>query len=115
MRAFLALVLSLVLALGSVSMAVARGQTPMGDTLALCIDGAAVTITLDAEGNPVSTAPHLCPDCISAATAFVLPTLPGLPAPVWRTWQADTRAPAPGWQSAAALIPLARGPPALSV
>jgi hypothetical protein len=73
MRALTALFLSLVLALGSVSMAVAKGQPSMGTPVALCTDAGPVTVTLDGQGNPLPAGPHLCPDCLSAATAFVLP------------------------------------------
>lgn len=116
MRAISALLLSLVLAIASVSMAVARGQMPKGGQIELCTEAGAVTLTLDVEGSPVpSQGPHLCPDCLSAATAFDLPALIDLPAPA-QTAQtlalthcalvlAGTRGPAAH----------ARGPPALSV
>ena len=81
MRSFAALLLSLVLAVASVSMAVARGQRPMGATIALCTEAGTVTVTLDTSGNPLAAGPHLCPDCLSAATAFVLPDPCALPQP----------------------------------
>lgn len=70
MRTFTALLLSLVLAVASISMAVARGQAPMGATVELCTMYGTVTVALDADGNPLPTGPHLCPDCLSAATVF---------------------------------------------
>lgn len=115
MRALFALLLSLVLAISSVSMAVARGQAPMGDTVELCIGGAATTVTLDANGSPVSTPPHLCPDCISAASAFDLPAPLALPVPVWRERQADAGAEPRQTRAVATVFPAARGPPSLSV
>jgi len=81
MRTITALFLSLVLAIGSMAMALARGQAPMGETIALCIEGQAVTVVMDAEGNPRPMAPHLCPDCLSAPTAFALPAEFGLSTP----------------------------------
>jgi hypothetical protein len=81
MRALTALLLSLMLALASVSMAVARGQAPMGPEIELCTDAGAVTVRLDAEGNPMPDGPHLCPDCLSASTAFVMPEAGAIPAP----------------------------------
>lgn len=115
MRAFFALMLSLVLAFASVSMAVARGQEPMGDAIALCLDGTAVTVTLDADGNPISALTHLCPDCLSAATTFDLPQPVGLSAPVWRETQTDAVPAAARSYIHTAITPAARGPPVLSV
>lgn len=80
MRAITALLLSLVLAIGSMSMAVARGQAPMGAAIALCSADGVIPVVLDAQGNPQQATPrHLCPDCLSAATAFALCTAFGLP------------------------------------
>ena len=109
-----ALLLSLILAFGSVAMAVARGQAPMGDTIALCTEAGAVTVTLDAKGNPVPASPHLCPDCLSAATAFDLPA-PVVPvAPVSTARTLTLRHVALVLASTAPVQPQARGPPALS-
>jgi hypothetical protein len=115
MRVLLALFLSLILAVASVSMAVARGQAPMGASIALCTEAGAITVTLDARGNPISTPPHLCPDCLSAATVFDLPAAQSLAAQ-----EAGSRAltlPAPRLPAAmvARIVSHARGPPALSV
>lgn len=115
MRNLFALFLSLVLAVGSVSMAVAHGQTPMGDSVTICTTDGTQTVTLDRNGNPVSTSPHLCPDCLSAASAFTLlddAQLPSRPqsarlAKVHVTTLTLPSLPAPAAQ--------ARGPPALFV
>lgn len=115
MRALTALLLSLVLAVASVSMAVARGAAPMGESVALCIDGQAVTVTLDATGEPVSTPPYLCPDCVGAATAFDLPAAMSLPAPPIRTGRAKAAEPQGAQPVRFRLSLTARGPPALSV
>lgn len=80
MRAVFALILSLVLAVGSVAMAVAHGQPSMGQTLTLCSADGDVTITLDQNGQPVPEGAHLCPDCLSASTAFTLSDPVTLPA-----------------------------------
>ncbi len=96
-------------------MAVAHGQMPMGQTIALCTDAGAVTVVLDANGNPTSQGPHLCPDCLSASTAFTLAETVPLPAaPLgFRAarvgFSAETRPSLPQFTARA------RGPPALSV
>lgn len=115
MRALFALFLSFVLAIGSVSMAVAHGQMPMGDTITICTEGGTTSITLDANGNPVSPALHLCPDCLSATSA-TLPDAesgPSLPATQGRPAE-FVEAPSQKARGAR-LTPPARGPPVLFV
>lgn len=74
MRALTAFLLSLLLTVTSVTMAVARADEPMaGQTLTLCADGGTVTVTLDANGNPMPPHVHLCPDCLSAVGAATMP------------------------------------------
>lgn len=85
MRLLSALLLSLTLALSSVSMAIARGQSAQGMELTLCTPDGVQTVVLDAQGNPVPATPHLCPDCLSGVLALDLPpplALPVRPA-VW--------------------------------
>ncbi|WP_092884684.1 DUF2946 family protein [Roseicitreum antarcticum] len=60
------LLLALVLAATSVSMAVARQQAAAGMTVVICTSVGLETITLDADGNPVGPV-HLCPLCLAAA------------------------------------------------
>lgn len=62
-RALSALFLSLVLAVASVTLAVSRGQAAGLSEMVICSGGAAVTVTVDAQGNPVER-PHHCPDCL---------------------------------------------------
>lgn len=115
MRSLSALLLSLVLALASVSMAVARGQMPMGATMTLCSQGQAVTVTLDANGNPITTPPHLCPDCLSAVAALDLASAPDLSAPDHALrLPASFDTPTPR-RDAPQVAFQARGPPAFSV
>ena len=114
MRTLIGLFLSVVLAVGSISMAVAHGQMPMGQTIELCTDAGAVTVVLDANGNPTSGTPHLCPDCLSASTAFVLVNTPSLPAAPMG-FRATRIAIAPELQpSLPQVAAKARGPPVLS-
>lgn len=77
---FLGLWLSLVLALASVTLAHARGQARIGDTFVLCTGGGAVTVTLDAEGNPTGPA-HICPDMALALMAGVAAMPASVPVP----------------------------------
>lgn len=115
MRSISALLLSLVLALASVSMAVARGQAPLGATMTLCSQGAAITITLDTNGSPISLPKHLCPDCLSAFTALDQTAAPDLIAPdrLARMYSAVDAPVLPG--KTALIARKARGPPLLSV
>lgn len=111
MRASLSLLLSLLLALTSVTFATARVQEAGLTRMVVCAQGAALVMTFDAAGNPVS-APHHCPDCLSA-----------LPPPLAAT-RIAARVPLPRPLVLAfgrAVLPplgpvrasLARGPPAL--
>lgn len=79
MRALTALLLSLLLAVTSVTMATARGEAPIGQTMTLCSEGGTITVTLDANGNPVAPHAHLCPDCLSAVLAANLPAPLAIP------------------------------------
>lgn len=53
----------------SVTGAFARGQMAFGQTLQICAEGAAISITLDARGNPVKLA-QLCPECFGVAAGL---------------------------------------------
>lgn len=78
------LILALVLALTSLSMAVARADMAMGGTMVLCLDGQQVAVAmgpdgaplLDAAGDPVGHGDHPCPDCVIGALALA-PVAPG--------------------------------------
>lgn len=109
LRPFLTGCLALVIAATSLTMAVARGQVSTGDSIVICSGYGAVTITLDAQGNPVGPV-HICPDCVLGAMAFVdaNPGLPDRPASVARAVAAATVA-LPAGQTAPAAC--ARGPP----
>lgn len=106
----LAVVLSVVLALGTATMAVARGQaTGGGDSVVICSGYGVVTITLDADGNPTGPV-HPCPDCLAGLGLALLPDAPLVLRPssparllVW--------APEVAWQGHDRPAPKARGPP----
>ncbi len=78
MRPLSGLVLALLMALTSVTMAVARGQDRMGTTVEICAGFGAVFISLDANGQPVGPS-HICPDCLGGVTALDLPGNPASP------------------------------------
>lgn len=115
MRLLTALFLSLTLAIASVSMAVARGQVPMGATVELCTEAGTVSVVLDVEGKPMPGHPHICPDCLSAVTAFDLTGTLQLGVPEGRV-QALVFAHLPQvFIETRRVAPHARAPPALSV
>jgi len=109
LRLINALFLSLTLGITSISMAVARGQSPdIGTDIVICTGVGITTITIGPDGEPVKKI-HLCPDGISLFTAaFAAPEV--LVAPnvmVWRlALPADTLV-----LSRDAPSPAARGPP----
>lgn len=108
----LAFALALLVALTSQQMAMARGQTMAVGQVILCTGAGAVSISVDAEGNPTGPA-HICPDCaltLVMATALAAPDAarPFAVRPV--VWPLQ-----PGHIALAAKvqIPTARGPPVL--
>lgn len=68
MRTASALLLSLLLAVTAAGFGMARGQARIAGEVVLCQNGVAVSVAVDAQGNPVAP-PHLCPDCVVAALA----------------------------------------------
>ena len=78
MRAFFALFLSLMLALTSHSVAVAKGAPAAVDQMVICTGHGATVVYTDAEGQP-TTAPHLCPNCVMHLDEGVLPVFGASP------------------------------------
>lgn len=116
-RPFMILLLSLVLALASLTMAVARGQMRAGQgaglTVVICSGYGITSIQVDAQGNPVGPV-HPCPECLAGFLANLGPGAPQVPAPP----QQGRRLSAPAaWQSTSRPAPsaTARDPPILSV
>lgn len=103
--------LALTLVVGSVGMAVARGQARPVQTLVICTGHDLATITLNADGEPVGPR-HLCPDCVPAGLAVL--TVAPVPTRHMTLTYAEFGAPLP----LSAFLPrppaLARGPPLLS-
>ena len=111
-RSLSVLVLALMLAVTSVTMAVGRSSAPMGPAVVICADGGAVMMTLDAMGRPVPIT-HPCPDCVAAVAAQVLAGFD--PAPQRPDFPSRALRPAPITTTAvwAEFVPQARGPPDL--
>lgn len=79
-RLFLTIALVLILGLGAIASAQARHQAAGQHSIVICTGYGLVTITLDADGNPVKRILP-CPDCVPLQTglpldAIALPTCP---------------------------------------
>ncbi len=75
------LLTALVLVAGTLQMAYASGQAPAVDEMVICNGHSAVTIGIDADGNPTGEV-FYCPDC--AATALVAVEASAAPLPASR-------------------------------
>jgi hypothetical protein len=85
MRAIISLVLTVLLALTSVTTAAARVQSVGAMQMTICAgDGTHHEITLDAQGNPISPSHH-CPECSALTAAPPAGMAPDLARPVGRT------------------------------
>jgi len=80
LRRLTILLLAAVLAMTSVTLALARHADVGGTTITLCSDAGERLITLDAQGNPMPAA-HPCPDCVAAIAAQDIPPALALPLP----------------------------------
>lgn len=112
MRPLSGLLLALLMALTSVTMAVARGQDRMGTTVEICGGFGQVFLTLDQNGQPMRPG-HPCPDCLTGVTALNLPdpiAAPQRPQTVHRARFAPVIITAPSLPQPQAT---ARGPPSL--
>ena len=104
-----ALFLSLTLALTGYSMAVARGQSnDITSQMVICTGVGIITISIDADGNPVETT-HICPDAMSifAAQFSILEIAVAANTMQWRISFQNSHS----FLSAETLTPQARGPP----
>ncbi|MDZ7905729.1 MAG: hypothetical protein U5N55_08140 [Cypionkella sp.] len=80
LRSLIITLFSAVLALTSVTLAVAQHSQVGVRSIVLCSSLGDQTIILDAQGNPVPFA-HPCPDCVAAIAAQDLPHAIQLPLP----------------------------------
>lgn len=111
-RSIIGLTLALVIAMTSLSMAVARGQAVVGGEIVICTTYGTQTITLDASGTPVGPQ-HYCPDC--ALSLFAAASGAALVMPWLDAGRGIRLAPAPlgTLLAAVTLTPSARGPPVI--
>lgn len=114
LRPVLALLLSLILMLGSVTSAVARHDMAGMTAVVLCgTDGAATVLRVDASGQPRLPA-HDCPHCLAAPVLGVLTAAPVTPRLALRGAGLVLPARATALPPAQTLCPTARGPPPLA-
>ena len=100
-----------ILAVTSLTMAVARGQTRVAGEIVICTGYGITTISVDENGDPVGPV-HLCPDMVlgmMAALDVPAPDLTRPEGPVSRLTATETALP----QTRSAPTPRARGPPLL--
>ena len=109
LRQSASLLLAAILALASVTMAVARNQATGSTDMVICSAYGVVTITLDAQGNPAGPV-HPCPDCLSSLGPALLPGVDQPTRPQTRARTATT-APQPRATSRTPPAATARGPP----
>lgn len=110
MRSLFTLLFSAILALTSVTLALAQHAQLGATTLVLCSDSGPQHITLDAQGNPLP-AGHSCPECLAALAAQDLPPAWGQLHPQHHSRQTRPTETALARPSAALIPPQARGPP----
>ncbi len=109
LRGGLALCLTVLLSLTSVTAAVARGQMAGATEMVVCAGGAPVTVTIDATGQPVARAHH-CPVCTAASAAVAGAVAPVTLRPVTRSEAVPPKM-VPRLAGGVALVAVARGPP----
>ena len=73
LRTYAGIVLALMLAFTSRSMAAACGMLNAAGEIILCTSEGIVSVAVDENGQPVE-APHICPDCAMSLFAFVADT-----------------------------------------
>ena len=101
---------AVVMALSSVTLAVAQ-HGPIGAmTLVLCSDAGDLQITVDAQGNPVPLS-QVCPDCVAGMAAQAVPAAHGLQICPLTARLLHTRLAPSAESGSAATPPCARGPP----
>ena len=76
------------LIVGTMQIAYARGAAPAVDQMVICTGQSAVTIGIDADGNPTGVV-HYCPDCAATALVAIDVSHPLLPTRIGTVFDAD--------------------------
>ena len=111
---FVALLMAMVLALSSVSLAaMGHGTASTGGTMLVTLCGSDTPVLVDLPGSPASSPRPVCPDCLLHAGLALLTAcdLPLLPPPSQRILARSVRS--PGALPLALVPPQARAPPVL--
>ena len=74
LKPLLTFALCLIVLATSVTQAVARRQMAGGQMMQICANGQAISVMIDAQGNPLGPT-HTCPDCVGLPAAL-LPSSP---------------------------------------
>ena len=111
MRPVLVGIIALILALTSLTMAVARGQTYVAGEVVICSGYGMVTLTVDENGQPAGPV-HLCPDMVLGLIAAIATDPPALTRPEGAVVVLMAQS-VPSLLSRAAPVARARDPPAL--
>lgn len=112
MRALLALLLSVILAVASQGEAVARSEMAGASDLVLCAQSGTSTVTLDTNGHPIHA--RACTHCLAAGVVADLPSRTDVVAPATRAERLHP--PVIVAQTfRAAIFPTARAPPGVLV
>ena len=104
--------LCLTLVLATVSSAIAHVQMATGQVVDICAGADTITLTLDAQGNPINP-PHHCPDCSALTAAPPEGAAPDLARPVGRSAPQVCAMVLPETVDLPP-VPPARGPPGLT-
>jgi hypothetical protein len=82
-RAYLGILLALMLAFTGQSMAVARGTPSASGQIVLCTGTGPISVLVDENGQPVGK-PHICPDCALSFFDVLADTAPHILRPEGR-------------------------------
>lgn len=110
LRPLFGLLLALLIAATSLTMAAARGQTRIAGEVVICTGAGVTTVAVDADSQPVGPA-HLCPDMVLALMVALDQAALDIRCPLGRV-AGLVRLDPPAAQSRARAVPRARDPPA---
>lgn len=79
-RSVLTVLMAVVIALTSLTMAVARGQTRIAGEIVICTGYGVTTISVDENGEPTGPV-HICPDMVLAMMAAIDTPVPDFTRP----------------------------------